>query len=146
MRNHDTQHLLHPSHVAEWFVREPDWRQRQAGSSLAHHSLSVLGTLAPLLALLNQTFFMRILVGEDGTVDHAELTPVYSALSAWKPSLGRPRHLEAVPSPKGAESANPDPIFRGQGSHKTSLVEPTDLRLNRSARLPGGRMSLDDAE
>jgi len=64
--------------------------------------------------LLNQTFFTRILVGEDGTVDHAELTPVYSALSAWEPTLGRPRHLKAVPSPQGAESANPDPVFRGR--------------------------------
>jgi hypothetical protein len=26
------------------------------------------------------------------------------------------------------------------------LVEPTDLKSNRSARLPGGRMSLEDAE
>ncbi|HYM55811.1 MAG TPA: zinc ribbon domain-containing protein, partial [Solirubrobacteraceae bacterium] len=78
--------------------------------------------------LLNQTFFTRILVGEDGTIDSAELTPVYSALSAWKPSLGRPRHLQAIPSPtNGAESANPDPAFRDQGSHKTSLVETVGI-------------------
>lgn len=52
MRNHDTQHhLLRPSRVAERFVREPDWPLRQAGSSLAHHSLTVLVVLAWLFAL-----------------------------------------------------------------------------------------------
>jgi hypothetical protein len=28
----------------------------------------------------------------------------------------------------------------------TSKVEPTDLKSNRSARLPGGRMSLEEAD
>jgi hypothetical protein len=76
--------------------------------------------------LLNQTFFTRIMVGEEGKIDSTELTPVYAALSAWEPRLGRPRrrHLKAVPSPaKGPGSANPDPVSRGQGSHNDSLVE-----------------------
>lgn len=75
--------------------------------------------------LLNQTFFTRIMVGEEGTIDSTELTPVYAALSAWEPRLGKPRrHLKAVPSPaKGPRSANPDPVSRGQGSHNDSLVE-----------------------
>ncbi len=78
--------------------------------------------------LLNQTFFTRILVGEEGRIDSAELTPVYSALAAWEPSLGRPRHLRAVPSPaKGAKSANPSPTSRGQGSHNDEMVEPTGI-------------------
>jgi hypothetical protein len=50
MRHH-AQHPLRPFRVAERFVREPDCRLRQVGSSFAHHSLSVLGMLAPLLAL-----------------------------------------------------------------------------------------------
>jgi hypothetical protein len=33
--------------------------------------------------LLNQTFFERILIGDQNTVDRTELTPVYKALSAW---------------------------------------------------------------
>jgi hypothetical protein len=51
MRNHDTQHLLRPSRVAERFVREPDWPLRQAGSTFARHSLTVIVVLAWLLAL-----------------------------------------------------------------------------------------------
>jgi hypothetical protein len=51
MRNHDTQHLFRPSRLAERFVREPDWPLRQAGSSFAHHSLTVVVVLAWLFAL-----------------------------------------------------------------------------------------------
>jgi hypothetical protein len=61
MRNHDTQHhLLRSSRVAERFVREPHRPLRQAGSSLAHYSFSVLGTLAPLFAL---AFAVLVLMG-----------------------------------------------------------------------------------
>jgi site-specific DNA recombinase len=78
--------------------------------------------------LLNQTFFKRILVGEEGTIRGAELTTVYAALATWEPGLGKPRHLKAVPSPaKGANKKNPDPVFRGQGSHNDVLVEPTGI-------------------
>ena len=72
---------------------------------------------------------------------------VYVALATWEPSLGRPRHLTALPAPaKATDKKNPDPVFQGQGSHNDILVEPTDLRSNRSARLPGGRMSLEGSE
>jgi site-specific DNA recombinase len=81
--------------------------------------------------LLNQTFFTRILVGEEGRIESAELTPVYGALAAWEPSLGKPRHLKAVPHPaeaaKGRRSANPDPVSRGQGSHNDEMVELVGL-------------------
>ena len=78
--------------------------------------------------LLNQTFFKRILVGDQRTVESAELTPVYEALSAWEPRLGKPRHLQAVTPPaKGAKSANPDPVSRGQGLHSGRMVEPTGI-------------------
>lgn len=61
MRNHDTQHhLLRPSRVAEQFVRESHRPLHHAGSSVAHHSFSVLGTLVPLLAL---AFAVLLLVG-----------------------------------------------------------------------------------
>lgn len=74
--------------------------------------------------LLNQTFFKRILVGEEGTIDSAQLTPVYSALSAWEPSLGAPKagRWAAKAVPEG-RSANPDPVSRGQGSHNNELVD-----------------------
>ncbi|HTU78966.1 MAG TPA: hypothetical protein VMF09_09430 [Solirubrobacteraceae bacterium] len=60
MRNHNTQHLLRPSRLADRFVREPDWPLREAGSSLAHHSFSALVVLASLLAL---AFAVLLLVG-----------------------------------------------------------------------------------
>ena len=78
--------------------------------------------------LLNQTFFTRILIGDDNTVESAEMTPVYAALSAWEPRLGKPRHLQAVPPPdKGSRRANPDPVSRGQGLHNDRMVEPTGI-------------------
>jgi site-specific DNA recombinase len=81
--------------------------------------------------LLNQTFFKRILIGDEGVIESAELTPVYGALAAWAPSLGRPQHLKAVPQPteaaQGRRSANPDPVSRGQGSHNDVLVELAGL-------------------
>jgi hypothetical protein len=71
--------------------------------------------------LLNQTFFKRILVGEEGTIESAELTTVYAALATWEPSLGKPRHLKAVPSPaKGANKMNPDPVS-GARVHTTTF-------------------------
>jgi site-specific DNA recombinase len=81
--------------------------------------------------LLNQTFFTRILVGEEGTIQGSELTPVYAALSAWEPRLGTPRLRTAPARParggRAARSANPDPVSRGQGSHNDSLVEPAGI-------------------
>ncbi len=79
--------------------------------------------------LLNQTFFKRILVGDEGTIESAELTPVYAALSTWEPRLGKKqRHLKAVPQPaKGGQKANPDPISRGQGLHNVQMVEPAGI-------------------
>jgi hypothetical protein len=54
MRNHHHVHhdFLRPSRAEERFVRERDWPLRDAGSSFAHHALSLIGRLAPLLALL----------------------------------------------------------------------------------------------
>jgi hypothetical protein len=98
--------------------------------------------------LLNQTFFKRILVGEDGTVEEAELTPVYAALATWKPHLGKPRHLKAVPATKGSKasrSANPDPVSRGQGLHNEVMVDAGRRRLNRRARVEALRRVLVDS-
>jgi hypothetical protein len=84
--------------------------------------------------LLNQTFFKRILVGEEGMIEGAELTTVYAALATWEPGLGKPRHLKVVPSPtKGANKKNPDPVFRGQGSHNAVLVELVGIEPTTSA-------------
>jgi hypothetical protein len=80
--------------------------------------------------LLNQTFFKRILVGEEGTIEDVELTPVYAALAAWEPSLGQPQPTKATRTAKrsqGLRHANPDPLSWGQGSHNNSLVEPTGI-------------------
>src|ERR1700683_2988153 len=50
--HHPHPYLRRPSRTVERFVREPDWPLRHAGSSFAHHALSALGALAPVLALL----------------------------------------------------------------------------------------------
>jgi len=53
MRSHHAQHHLpRASRAVERFVREPDRPLREAGSSFAHHVLSLLGVLAPLLAVI----------------------------------------------------------------------------------------------
>lgn len=106
--------------------------------------------------MLNQTFFKRILVGEEGTIEGVELTPVYAALAAWEPDLGRPAPTKPCPAKTAQQPAkrprrrasrtNPDPILRGQGLYKTSMVEPTEVNANHCARLPGGRMSLNEAD
>jgi site-specific DNA recombinase len=81
--------------------------------------------------LLNQTFFKRILVGENGTIESTELTTVYAALASWEPRLGKPRHLTALPSPtERANKKNPNPVFRGQGSHNAVLVDGDEQRSN----------------
>jgi hypothetical protein len=49
-RHRPHHHLSHPSRPVDRFLREPDWPLRDAGS-FAHHALSLLGRLAPLLAL-----------------------------------------------------------------------------------------------
>ena len=81
--------------------------------------------------LLNQTFFKRILVGDDGEIQSAELTPVYAALATWEPALGKLRAGRiahpAAEGRRGARNANPDPVFRGQGSHNVKMVEPTGI-------------------
>lgn len=68
--------------------------------------------------LLNQTFFKRILVGEEGTIEDVELTPVYAALAAWEPDLGHqspvpPRRPSVPPNgPVGGPLAQtPTPFF-----------------------------------
>jgi hypothetical protein len=77
--------------------------------------------------LLNQTFFERVLVGEDATIEGAVLTPVYSALSAWEPSLGQPTAPRRTIRRREGSCANPDPLLRGRGSHKNGLVETAGI-------------------
>jgi site-specific DNA recombinase len=75
--------------------------------------------------LLNQTFFKRILIGDEGVIEDAELTPVYAALTRWEPSLGEIRARRAARPAKndrGSNNENPDPVSRGQGSHNKPMV------------------------
>jgi site-specific DNA recombinase len=71
--------------------------------------------------LLNQTFFKRILVGEQGQVLGTSLTPVYAALSGWEPRLGAP---EAA---KVRKNANPGPISSDQGLNVEPMVETVGI-------------------
>jgi hypothetical protein len=89
--------------------------------------------------LLNQAFFTRILIGEDSEVLGASLTPVYAALATWwEPTLGTPAPQKARKAPTAAseeaESANPDPVFRGQGSHVKPMVG--EFSITSQSRMP----------
>ncbi len=89
--------------------------------------------------ILNQTFFKRILVGEDARILGVTLTPAYAAVAAWQPSFGRPRPTrptsgegpragqEAPTAVQGAESANPGPLLRDQGLNFLQMVETAGI-------------------
>jgi site-specific DNA recombinase len=89
--------------------------------------------------LLNQTFFKRILVADDGEIQSAELTPIYAALTTWEPALGQIQARKiAQPAPedhRGPRNANPDPDFQGQGSHNEAMVGETARRANQAQLL-----------
>ena len=84
--------------------------------------------------LLNQTFFERILVGEDAAIERAELTPVYTALSAWEPCLGQPTASRRTIQRRDGSCANPDPLLQGRGSHKTEMVETAGIEPAQGSR------------
>ncbi|HUB36807.1 MAG TPA: recombinase family protein [Solirubrobacteraceae bacterium] len=50
---------------------------------------------------MNKAIFLRIEIGEDGEITSAAPTPVYAALRAWQPSLGRPTAPNTTPSGDG---------------------------------------------
>lgn len=74
--------------------------------------------------LLNQALFKRILVGEEGQVLGATLTPIYAALAAWEPDLGTPYTPATHRSP---QRKNPNPDFQGQGSYVEPMVETVGI-------------------
>jgi len=63
--------------------------------------------------VMNNAIFERIEVGEDGTITKTTLTPVYAALSAWQPSLGRPQAAprEETPGHDGPPATDFRPLF-----------------------------------
>jgi site-specific DNA recombinase len=82
--------------------------------------------------LLNQTFFKRILVGEDSQITGTTLTPVYEALSAWHEPLGQPRPRRCPSGAKGRQrrgrqAANPSRLSDGQGLPLNPMVELAGL-------------------
>jgi site-specific DNA recombinase len=60
--------------------------------------------------IMNRAIFERIEIGEDGQITGTALTPVYNALSAWQPGLGRPQARR-----KGSQ---------GEGSQCSPYVRP----------------------
>jgi site-specific DNA recombinase len=73
--------------------------------------------------LMNQAIFIRIEVGEDGQILRTGLTPVYEALGAWVPGLGRPAQEAGgqcspfVRLPSGPVHGDPNATWpRGMGS------------------------------
>ncbi len=96
--------------------------------------------------LLNQTFFKRILVGEDSQILGTTLTPVYAALSAWDDGLGQPKGQNggqtAPQAAPGPERENPGRLLRGQGSHVEPMVDALEQRPNRHARVEALRQAI----
>jgi hypothetical protein len=103
--------------------------------------------------ILNQTFFKRILVGEDAQVLGVTLTPAYAAVAAWQPSFGQPSPTsgdaqrtaqegrrtaeDAPPAVRGTESTNPGPFLRDQGLNFLQMVETVGtVRLYRAENPP----------
>lgn len=59
--------------------------------------------------VMNRAIFERIEVGPDAEIVGTALTPVYEALSAWQPGLGRP---VAQPGRTNSERGPGTPYFR----------------------------------
>ena len=92
--------------------------------------------------LLNQALFSHIFVIDPGAVD-CELTELYEGLIALARSLAQ-SHEEAAegppaglagPNDPGRAQNDPDPIFRGRGSHFDKLAERAGQRANPPADL-----------
>ena len=89
--------------------------------------------------ILNQTFFTRILIGEDNQVLGTTLTPTYAAVAAWHPELGQPQ-ISLTDGPEGLRRpttalqaaldetrSNPDPSSWDQGLTFERLVETAGI-------------------
>ena len=89
--------------------------------------------------ILNQTFFKRILIGEDSEVLGTTLTPTYAAVAAWHPGLGQPQIVstDGIRVPRSALTglratldgtrSNPDPSSWDQGLTFERLVETAGI-------------------
>jgi hypothetical protein len=61
--------------------------------------------------ILNQTFFKRLLIGEESEVLGATLTPVYAAVAEWNPDLGQPATEALRNPPGGLQVQTPTPFL-----------------------------------
>jgi site-specific DNA recombinase len=62
--------------------------------------------------LLNRAIFERIEVGPEAEITDTQLTPVYKALSAWKPGLGQPKGRPGIGHGQdGPTTADFRPLF-----------------------------------
>jgi hypothetical protein len=73
--------------------------------------------------ILNQAIFERIDIGPDGQATGTVLTPVYEAISAWRPRLGQPK------TPKNTAKSQDGPL--------TAQVQPCPV----SSHFPLGNHS-----
>jgi site-specific DNA recombinase len=75
--------------------------------------------------LMNRAIFERIEVGPDADITDITLTPVYQALSAWQPDLGRPK----TKTQDGPRLAHVRPLFAPV--HHIDLTPTRDLERGR---------------
>jgi hypothetical protein len=72
--------------------------------------------------IMNRAIFERIEIGQDGEITDTALTPVYDALSAWQPALGRPFPAqEGTQAQDGPHTPNVRPSTAPVHSHARSL-------------------------
>ncbi|HEY4894757.1 MAG TPA: recombinase family protein [Solirubrobacteraceae bacterium] len=82
--------------------------------------------------IMNRAIFERIEIGEDGEITDTALTPVYDALSAWQPALGRP-----LPAQEGTQAQD--------GPH-TPNVRPSTAPVHWFPRAPSSQGQVAEAE
>jgi hypothetical protein len=107
----------------------------------------------PIRRLINQAIFNALYVCDE-TITNVELTGPFAALRELRDTIHSGTTPYPVPAtvastpPQDAKSPGPgwERGLLDAGSISEVLVEPTDLKSNRVARLYGGRMALDDAE
>jgi site-specific DNA recombinase len=89
--------------------------------------------------VMNLAIFERIEVGPDAEITGTVLTPVYDALSAWHPGLGRPKtHRKGTKAQDRPCSANVRPSFapvHNENTCKRSKSKPI-TRLRRQGIVP----------
>jgi hypothetical protein len=116
----------------------------------------LVGRVTPREGFINQAIFEAIWVSHED-VERSQLTTPFDQLRILSEATRIVEQAaaqyeaedptERLKGAQNGQSSRPQGESRALalGSIMTSMVEPTEVNANRSARLSGGRMSLDEA-